>query len=500
MNGEGEAGKPPEGRLLRDVLVAGSLFIVSIYAPFVIATQMPVAGLKSAEAFRVSVVLVLLSTAIGTAVSGRLTNMPLVLAPAVGLTVFFAAGRSLLGADQLYMAAMVAGLVVLFANLNWFEKGTRSLRYYILRDMPPPIRAGVSGGVGALLAESAIRLVDAHHAVIGDVGLLIVFVTAGLIFGADIWAERLRERASDRTDVGPTYYILKLAYILMPLLMIVVLLLMRPDLAGPTASVARESVAQLGDRFGWSARPNARDVELIVVFATLTGFIIVTDMVGTPFQMLDPRKFDDDPDFSGRDLRELASGKHAIRRSLFVDAGMMIANAVMNVPPSVYYAENHILDNYRGRDWIKNGRPAFIYAGMLSVLAMVIVFVHFPMQQFQTLSSLVVAPVLFIVGVQVIAHAIRADNRPHEGSKPDSQGAAESAARRDELEFLPTALIIILTPVGGVGLEWSLPLGIACHLLRSLVLGRPMKPTERGIGVGAMGALILMLVARFVPA
>ena len=341
---------------------------------------------------------------------------------------------------------------------------------------------------------------ESQHIALGGAGTLVVFVTAALIFAADIWAERLRDKAPDRTEVGPTYYVLKLAYILLPLIMLGVLLLIRPDLAGPATAPGPAIVTQLMGRFGWSAPPVARDIELIIVFAVLTGFIIVTDMVGSPYQMLDPARFVDDPEVGGEDLREGPSGRKAIRRSFFVDAGMMILKAVFNVPPSVYYAENHILENFHARSWVANGRPAYFYAAMLVAAALATVFLQYPLQQFQTLSSLLVAPVLFIVGVQVIAHALRAENRPHPApASPPASGVVQ-APLRDELEFLPTALIIILTPVDGVGLEWSLPLGITCHLLRSWVLRRPMKPTEWGIGIGALVALMLMLVARFAPA
>jgi hypothetical protein len=209
--------------------------------------------------------------------------------------------------------------------------------------------------------------------------------------------------------------------------------------------------------------------------------------------MLDPRRLHDGVvDVDGeltdaRDFRDSPEGETVVRRSFFVDAGMVMVNAVMRTPPSVYYAENNILYGFDTKEWIQNRASPVIYAGLMLAVAAATVFLRLPIERIEVLSGLMVAPILFVVGVKVIAHALMADRREAHASH------AAAAPDGGVLDFMPTAVIIILTPIEGLGLEWSLPLGITMDLVRSVILKRKLELPQLCIGIG--GAVVLALMA-----
>lgn len=477
-------------------IIAALLFVATIYAPFAIAALMPtVDSAGVADSFRLSAILVTLSMAVGTVLGTRLTGMSLVLAPAVGLTAFFAQGRTLLDVPQLYWSGVGAGVLVIVCNLG----GDKSIRFHVLNEMRPEIRAGVAGGIGALLAEGGRRIItdDARMFDWIDgfdqrIAILLAGATCVAIFAGDTYAEKLEETIGLDDAMPKRYYLAKSAYVLAPALTFAILAILTRDRPALEARPTHGIEAVLAGRCSALLHPEIHIANgvCMMVFALVIAFVILTDIVGTPFQMLDPTRLRPE----GRELKDSPAGKQAITRSFYADALMIFANAAVALPPSVFYAENYVRYNYRFERSAFARRPALIYALLLLAVAGSLIAFDLPLARFSGLARVAAAPVLLMIGIQVIATSIRADTNENPSQ---SNKAVPIVSERDPLKHMATGMIIILSPF--VGLEWSLPLGIATFAIRNKVLGKEMSWVTAATGAFSVFVVLVMTWVTFGP-
>jgi hypothetical protein len=507
-----KATKPTAHSTSAAIVIAALLFVSTIYVPFTIATIMPTIQtgdpLAHSESFRLSAILVALFLGLGTAISASMTSMPLVLAPAVGLTVFFSQGTKsgLLTVPQLYLSAAMAGLIIFYCNLG----GSKSIRYLVLEKMPPQIKSGVAGGIGAILAEKAAEIISEGSGDFGRIIFVLAAIAALTIFACDTYADRLEINQGSGGDLDLRYYLAKLSYVLIP---VAVFLLLSVSISRNTehSSLLQPQpgiIHLFRERYSALFHPQftGRSVICMIVFSGITAFVILTDIVGTPYQMLDPSRLTSE----AAELRESELGQRAIRSSFFADAIMIILNSAVSVPPSVYYAENHVLYNYRFDKYAFFALPGWIYSFAMFVVAGLLIAFDLPLEHFSKLSKLAVSPVLLVIGMQVVAFSIREDSapdpRPVEGkvqstsidqSVKENINSSENFETNHPLSHLPTAIIIILSPV--IQLEWSLPLGIAVLVFWNKVHGYPMNNVTRTLGGIATIVVVLMGLVAFLP-
>ncbi|MBI0104493.1 NCS2 family permease [Gilliamella sp. W8145] len=125
--------------------IAGcTTFLTMVYIIFVNPSILSATGMDKSAVF----VLTCVVTAFATIMMGLFANLPIALAPAMGLNVFFAYG--ICGAMgyswQVGMGAIFWGSLVFFA-LSLFK-----VRHWLIEHIPQCLRAGISAGIGLFIA------------------------------------------------------------------------------------------------------------------------------------------------------------------------------------------------------------------------------------------------------------------------------------------------------------------------------------------------------------
>jgi hypothetical protein len=204
--------------------------------------------------------------------------------------------------------------------------------------------------------------------------------------------------------------------------------------------------------------------------ALLFLFIFLTDIPGTPYEMLE-RGRQIVSDYPVREPREVDA-------SFLADSAMAIINLFMRITPSIYYAENLVLRGGQEHN-VGNALPA-VLCGLFYLLAGVFLgFSDFDVGQFKALSLAAVSPILFYIGIRVVANSMvaeyersqnliagRSDNRA--GISPSTDSIVTAALAIDYFYYLVTAAAIILTPL--INFQVAIPVAIlvywACYATR----------------------------------
>ncbi|STY93879.1 NCS2 family permease [Moraxella bovis] len=149
-------------------LIAGiTTFFTMVYIVFVNPSILGVTGMDTQVVF----VITCLITAFGTIAMGLFSNLPIALAPAMGLNAFFAfVVVSKMGYSwQTGMGAIFWGSVGLFL-MTIFQ-----IRYWLMASIPLGLRVGISAGIGlfiALIGFKNMGLVVPNEATLVTVGNL----------------------------------------------------------------------------------------------------------------------------------------------------------------------------------------------------------------------------------------------------------------------------------------------------------------------------------------
>ncbi|MEQ4732588.1 NCS2 family permease [Providencia rettgeri] len=138
------------GTTARTEVVAGfTTFLTMVYIVFVNPQILSVAGMDIKAVF----VTTCLIAAIGSILMGLLANLPIAVAPAMGLNAFFA--FVVVGAMgyswQVAMGAVFWGAVGLFI-LTLFR-----IRYWIIANIPLSLRVGITSGIGLFIAMMGLK-------------------------------------------------------------------------------------------------------------------------------------------------------------------------------------------------------------------------------------------------------------------------------------------------------------------------------------------------------
>ncbi|WP_369427336.1 NCS2 family permease [Providencia sp. PROV236] len=138
------------GTTARTEVVAGfTTFLTMVYIVFVNPQILSVAGMDIKAVF----VTTCLIAAIGSILMGLLANLPIAVAPAMGLNAFFA--FVVVGAMgyswQVAMGAVFWGAIGLFI-LTLFR-----IRYWIIANIPLSLRVGITSGIGLFIAMMGLK-------------------------------------------------------------------------------------------------------------------------------------------------------------------------------------------------------------------------------------------------------------------------------------------------------------------------------------------------------
>lgn len=155
-----------KGSNVKTEIIAGiTTFFTMVYIVFVNPSILGVAGMDTQVVF----VTTCLVTAIGSIAMGLFSNLPIALAPAMGLNAFFAyVVVTKLGYSwQVGMGAIFWGAVGLFILT------VLQVRYWLMASIPLSLRVGITAGIGlfiSLIGFSNMGLVVANPATLVTVG------------------------------------------------------------------------------------------------------------------------------------------------------------------------------------------------------------------------------------------------------------------------------------------------------------------------------------------
>lgn len=428
---------------------AVNLFLVTIYAPFTVSSLLSAGQPELATFYAVAT---LLAMALGTLISGHLSRTALVLAPAIGMTLIMqkVVSEGILSYRQALFASVVAGILsVLFALRS--ESG-KSLRFHILSNIPGEIKLGIKSGVGALLATQALENFSeltgpmAPYAAATETVLALWVGAVFILLLSDL---KLRVLPSTDGGAKPDIGSALMRWVCLSATAIVGLLLAWVGWGvgnwPATESGGTDIVSMLQNSAGSTLRlfcSPLSDFTLALPLTLLFLFLFLTDIPGTPYEMLGVAK-------TGKTPSQLDESVE-INRSFFADATMAILNPILRIPPSIYYAENVVLE--RGHeDQIKNSFVAVLCAALYLAIAVALISIEFDVESFRTLSLFAVSPILFYIGIRVVAVSMRSERK--------------ESPRTDLFYYLPAATAVILTPVPAISFQLAIPISILVYAI-----------------------------------
>ncbi|PHM25589.1 NCS2 family permease [Xenorhabdus ehlersii] len=183
------------GTTVRTEIIAGlTTFLTMVYIVFVNPQILAVAGMDIKAVF----VTTCLITAVGSIMMGLMANLPVAVAPAMGLNAFFA--FVVVGAMglswQVAMGAIFWGAVGLFI-LTLFR-----IRYWMIANIPLSLRVGITSGIGLFITMMGLKNAGiivpnpdtivsignfaSHNVLLGTLGFFIIAILAARNFHAAV--------------------------------------------------------------------------------------------------------------------------------------------------------------------------------------------------------------------------------------------------------------------------------------------------------------------------
>ncbi len=146
-----------------EILAGATTFLAMAYILFVNPSILSATGMDKGAVF----VATCLAAAIGSVLMGMIANLPISLAPGMGLNAFFTYTVVL---HMGYSWQIALGAVFISASL-FFALSLFKIREWIIRSIPLPLRSGIAAGIGLFLAlvslESAGIVVDNKATLVG---------------------------------------------------------------------------------------------------------------------------------------------------------------------------------------------------------------------------------------------------------------------------------------------------------------------------------------------
>jgi hypothetical protein len=427
-----------------------ALFLITGYAPFAIAVllnkghridDVPVGFIVSA---------VFLSMAIGTFFSCYRTKTGLIVGPAVGLVSFVSqTSTQTIGTGQLVTASFIAACFAVFLSMKKVTRRTQatppaeervSLRREFLDNIPEPVKIGVRGGIGSLLAAAAIHgLADVEHDANSFYSLARGLFVAGTIvlLLTEVLQEKFERRDPASRSLPMKFGILALRLIgaLLPLIWLVVLYA-HEAFHLPTVRYALQLPQSFPpfspfDTTGMSGPPLVIGM-ITFCFAVVILFVFLIDIPGSPYDFLKEKVGEpDDPE-------------QIVDKSFAVTSIMSLLNPLLGLYTSVYYAENHAIVRRDDDSTAAASPTAGIICGVLFLfLAAGFLFADLRVDDLKLWILVALAPTLFTIGVRMTARALRKESE--EGKVPSYY-------------YVPAALTLLLTHF--IGFEIALPIGV----------------------------------------
>jgi hypothetical protein len=444
-------------------IAALSLIAITSYLPFAVAALLS----EKLAAYHVTigliVSLVYLSMAIGSGLSGVFTGLGLIVGPAVGVALIVSqTSAKVISIQGLLVSTFLAGVIAFFISIPWRGPG-ESFRAKFLRKLPPAAKVGVRGGIGGFLASTAIRpyeemasdLSKYHKVIALFVAFVIILLLAEILQRYALSNTHWFSKSISERKRNLVILVLRSVSFVVPVSFFLILyrlnVFQQPPSILPHISIGWPPPVPMFDADGWASGNPFDIVAKIMIFLVIILFVFITDIPGSPFDILESRLADE---------RDVAA-KTIVDKSFMVTSLMVIINPLLSLFTSVYYAENHVaLSGDSAHDAINKPIPSYLCAGFFLICSGAFLFVDFPVVEMRRWLLVAVSPALFCLGVTLTARALQRDD---ELESRATMGPAKSY-------FVPVSLTLILTHT--IGFELALPLGICYYYLDRMTLDR----------------------------
>ena len=486
----------------RDLIAGLAIFFSMSYVVFAIPAMMAKAGLPAGPIF----IGTCIAAAAASLAAGLYGRTPTAIAPGLALSAtlspFLVAGGNNIPWQSAFVICFAAGLFLFFLSVT-------QLRIRIVDAIPPVIKLAVTGGIGAVLADSARNMVSIPDDIRKSVMNELSAQNPTLAFDA---LDKLAKPALDRiTNDRILLFLFGIAFITVGYFVLLNLASRYRDrsyarwldvsgraslaLSVPLVALMAHWLGVVGTQtlqaegiWLWSPWPTDWRPIFAAVFSppgyilfAFVLYILLVDIVGSPYQMESEK-------LGYIASRRSAKANKTIHRSFIVDSLANVAAPALGTPPTVYYAEN-----YAGKVLgAKGGLAAIIPAiGFIGWLAL---FLWLGTATFRNwIPDISVAPVLFFVGLMLIAQALNL-------SAAQSNRNASQSAKSGELgvtgleRHLPAGIAIVVTPIPGAGFEIGVAAGVLAYYLLFVLVPASKdsslaKSERNSLGVFAVLAL-----------
>ncbi|MEC9367151.1 MAG: solute carrier family 23 protein [Pseudomonadota bacterium] len=477
-NGRGTGRRRKAGQKIpvvsfwNEVLAGATVFLAMSYIVVINPSVLAGASMPAGPVL----VATCLTAAIGSIACGYYANSPTAMAPGMAFNVVVAdyvSNREGVDWPEALMACGIAG--VLLVGFSFFPLRSTPLRILLIRSLPGPIKVAINGGIGVILAGVAIKFLSDDLAALNgerfERFLLFVFFFVGLciVVAGDIFLKPMLNR---KDLAGGQRAVLSFFSNGSPIISVGVLtlaMLWLPQIQHQTDFGV--SLSDLSPWSGVSLRQTTEKFNFDVVLALILFvlYMLLADIAGTPYQILEDRDLPAD-EFDKR-----------VKTGFRVDSVMNVVAPALGTTPVVYYAENNVGKLAHGQ-----GGIVAIVAGALFLLVLVVALAlgFFDVQIVQAIPKTAIAPVLFYVGMKVIAEYMGADAK-----------TLRDDPWRDLLPpehyLIPAAVTIVVTPIVE-GLEKGLAAGLIAFFV--LAHGRSVEGKKLW-PVGLLSALGILALA-----
>ncbi|KLU17292.1 MULTISPECIES: NCS2 family permease [Xenorhabdus] len=183
------------GTTVRTEIVAGlTTFLTMVYIVFVNPQILAVAGMDIKAVF----VTTCLIAAVGSIMMGLMANLPVAVAPAMGLNAFFA----FVVVGAMGLSWQVAMGAIFWGAVGLFILTLLRVRYWMIANIPLSLRVGITSGIGLFIAMMGLKNAGiivpnpdtivsignfaSHNVLLGTLGFFIIAILAARNFHAAV--------------------------------------------------------------------------------------------------------------------------------------------------------------------------------------------------------------------------------------------------------------------------------------------------------------------------
>jgi xanthine/uracil/vitamin C permease (AzgA family) len=375
-----------------------------------------------------------LAIIVGNLCGAFATNTGLMIAPAIGISAFVnnfvQHSDNKLDWRHAMLACALAGVLVFLTSIftDWRER--------IVDDLPESVTKGAKAGIGALLIKEAFDIFEQaqKHGLEPRVGG--IFVTLGVVFLVLFFLLRSKIEDSANNEPPIARFFMRLEFLLVVILMSSYLNFFQPSYIAALPDNTKLSFLWKDPIVFTDWHLHFVELILIFLFAATVWFIVISDIPGTPNEILP-------------EDQKAVDGRKAVRHGYINDGVFAFLSPLIGTTPTIYYAENQILKSFG------------VYSRRVSLWATALFFIVFAIDLvgqlspgwkipvYKFLSPIAVLPIVIFIGLYIISVSFL--------QSPHGEGAAPPVSRSPQYYF-PSAISVILT--SRIGLEYALPLSV----------------------------------------